>query len=510
MFSAEDLVFIDERGSDLTTVKEQVKNFEQGFPYLEIIQAATVGQGIIQLKEEHAQEFINFFEQKREKGISLLKFVPASGAASRMFKSLYNAKAKLENGELEEDVLQEKEVQTFFDKLEKFAFYADLKKLADKPLEELSALDVLNLVLTEKGLNYGNLPKGLLQFHQYKDDSRSSFEEHCAEGALYAKDREGKVQMHFTVSPEHKQAFETHLKAIKDKYEKKLDVSYKISFSQQKPATDTIAVDLNNKPFRNGDNSLLFRPGGHGALIDNLNDLDADLIFIKNIDNVVPDYLKAETIKYKKALAGLLLNYQKRIFSYQRVLDERHYTALDSKFYSEASAFLENVLNVKPPTNQYYSEKEELYHYLKSKFNRPIRVCGMVKNEGEPGGGPFWARNADGSISLQVVESSQIDEKNESQANIVNQTTHFNPVDLICGTKNYLGEPFDLLLLRDPKTGFISYKSKDGKELKAQELPGLWNGAMADWNTLFVEVPILTFNPVKTVNDLLRKEHQPD
>ncbi|WP_299577658.1 DUF4301 family protein [uncultured Sunxiuqinia sp.] len=510
MFNAEDLVFIEERGSDLTTVKEQVRNFEQGFPYLEIIQAATIGKGIIQLNEDHAQQFIDFFEHKLEKGISLLKFVPASGAASRMFKSLFTAKARLENGTPEKEVLQDKEVQCFFNGLKKFAFYADLERLTGKPVEQLSALEVLNLVLTEQGLNYGNLPKGLLKFHQYQDHSRTSFEEHCAEGALYAKDQQGKVQMHFTVSPEHKPVFEAHLKAIKSKYEKLFGVHYEVSFSQQKPATDTIAVDLNNKPFRNGDNSLLFRPGGHGALIDNLNDLDADLIFIKNIDNVVPDYLKAETIKYKKALAGLLLNYQKRIFNYQRVLDERHYTALDSKFYAEASAFLENVLNVKPPTNQYYAEKEELYHYLKSKFNRPIRVCGMVKNEGEPGGGPFWAKNADESISLQVVESSQINLEDKKQADIVKHATHFNPVDLICGTKNYLEEPYDLLLLRDPRTGFISYKSKDGKELKAQELPGLWNGAMADWNTLFVEVPILTFNPVKTVNDLLRKEHQPD
>lgn len=510
MFKAEDLVFIEERGSDLTTVKEQVKNFEKGFPFMEIIQAATIGKGIIQLDEEHARQFIDFFDKNLEKGISLLKFVPASGAASRMFKSLYAAKNSLENGQPEAEVLKEKDIKVFFDRLKDFAFYPELEKLAGKPVDQLSALEILNFVLTEKGLNYGNLPKGLLKFHRYGSQTRTAFEEHCVEGALYARDNTGKIKIHFTVSPEHQEAFETHLQAIREAYEKEYGVSYDISFSQQKPSTDTIAVDMDNQPFRNEDNTLLFRPGGHGALLDNLNDLDADLIFIKNIDNVVPDYLKDETVKYKKALAGLLLNYQKRIFSYQQILDERHYTALDSKFYAEASSFLENILNVKPPSSQYYTEKEDLYHYLRAKFNRPIRVCGMVKNEGEPGGGPFWAKNADGSISLQIVESSQVDLSNGQQKEIVQQATHFNPVDLILGTKNYKGESYNLLKNRDPKTGFISYKSKDGKELKAQELPGLWNGAMADWNTLFVEVPIITFNPVKTVNDLLRKEHQPD
>lgn len=510
MFSTEDLVFIEERGSNLATVTEQVQNFEKGFPFMEIIQAATVGKGIIKLNEEHAQKFIDFFEKKRRDGISLLKFVPASGAASRMFKSLYSAKAELESGKSEVEVKQDKDIKVFFDGLTKFAFYKKLTELAGKPAKELPALEVLDLVLTEKGLNYGNLPKGLLSFHKHGSAVRTSFGEHCVEGALYAQGINSKVKMHFTVSPEHQESFEEHLKEIKAHYETLFNVAYDISFSQQKPSTDTIAVDMENEPFRNEDGSLLFRPAGHGALLDNLNDLEADVIFIKNIDNVVPDYLKDETVNYKKALAGLLLNYQQRIFSYQKILDERHYTALDSKFFAEATNFLENVLNIQPPTNQYYDEKEELYHYLKSKFNRPMRVCGMVPNEGEPGGGPFWARNSDQSISLQVVESSQIDMSDEQQKTIVGDATHFNPVDLVCGIRNYKGESYDLLKFRDPKTGFISYKSKDGKELKAQELPGLWNGAMADWNTLFVEVPIKTFNPVKTVNDLLRKEHQPD
>ncbi len=510
MFSEKDIKDIEARGSNPTLVTEQIENFKKGFPYLKIIQPATIGNGILKLDEAEIEESVRYFDECAQNGTNLLKFVPASGAASRMFKALFEAKEKLEGGVPEEDVKASKDMIQFFGNLEKFAFYTDLKKLAKKEPTQLSALEILTLVLTETGLNYGNLPKGLLQFHQYGTNSRTSFEEHCVEGALYSKNSNGTIRIHFTVSPEHQPAFEKHFSSIKEIYEAAFAVKYEISFSQQKASTDTIAVAMDNQPFRNDDGSLLFRPGGHGALLANLNDLDADVVFIKNIDNVVPDYLKPETVKYKKALAGLLLNLQQKIFNYQQVFDTHHYYALDSVFIAEAANFLENVLNVKPPTSQYYSEKEELYYYLKSKFDRPIRICGMVKNEGEPGGGPFWAVNSDGSVSLQVVESSQVEMQDPVQKAIADEATHFNPVDLVCAFKNYKGEKYDLTKYRDPDTGFISYKSKDGKELKAQELPGLWNGAMADWNTLFVEVPILTFNPVKTVNDLLRKEHQPE
>jgi hypothetical protein len=316
------------------------------------------------------------------------------------------------------------------------------------------------------------------------------------------------VSLHFTVSPEHQKAFEKHVDEILPKYEELFGVEYRVSFSQQKLSTDTIAVSPDNEPFRNNDGSLLFRPAGHGALLENLNDLDADLIFIKNIDNVVPDQLKSVTVEYKKSLAGFLLSLQEQIFYYQKMLKEHHPASLESGFYAEAANFLENVLNISPPGNQYYSEKEELYHYFNMKFNRPIRVCGMVKNQGEPGGGPFFALNRDGSVSLQIVESSQIDFTNPDQSALAKQASHFNPVDLVCAVKNYAGEKYNLLKYSDPETGFISSKSKDGKELKAQELPGLWNGAMSDWNTIFIEVPIETFNPVKTINDLLREEHQ--
>ena len=348
----------------------------------------------------------------------------------------------------------------------------------------------------------------MLQFHKYEGQkSRTPFEEHLVEGARYAKDANGISKLQFTVSPEHQSNFEELFKEIKEYFETELETKFEVEFSQQKPSTDTIAVDLQNEPFRNTDESLLFRPGGHGALIENLNDLDADIIFIKNIDNVVPDRLKHPTIDYKKALAGVLLKTQEKLFHYQRLLNERSRNGLSSAILAEAAGFVENTLNIKPRENQYYTEKAELHNYLKEKLNRPLRVCGMVRNEGEPGGGPFWATNSDGTISLQVVESSQIDPNSVQQQSIAKNATHFNPVDLVCGVKNYKGEKYNLTDFTDPATGFISQKSKDGKNLKAQELPGLWNGAMSNWNTLFVEVPIETFNPVKTVNDLLRKQH---
>lgn len=510
MINSKDKIQIKERGSEVAVVEQQIQNFIQGFPYLQIVEAATAGKGIIRFQGTELATFIQTFDEHVSKGLTLLKFVPASGAASRMFKELFSAKEKLEKNQLPYEVLGSKDLIQFLDVLKKFAFYAELDEISGKKIEEQSLPDLLDLILTEKGLNYGNLPKGLLKFHQYAHEIRTPMEEHMVEGAVYSKNNDGTVKMHFTVSPEHQKGFTDLLDQIKDHYEKRFGVQFEISFSQQKPGTDTIAVDLDNNPFRESDGSVLFRPAGHGALLENLNDLDADIIFIKNIDNVVPDRLKKDTCDYKKALAGLLINLQEKVFYYQEKLDSHHYYALNSAFFAEASNFLENVLNVRPPSDNYYTEKEELYHYLKTKYNRPIRVCGMVKNEGEPGGGPFFAINSDGSVSLQIAEGSQIDPGNETQQKIAKSASHFNPVDLVCAVKNYKGDKYDLIKFRDPDTGFISVKSKDGKELKAQELPGLWNGAMADWNTIFVEVPISTFNPVKTVNDLLRKEHQPD
>lgn len=508
MFSEKDKLQIKARGSQIEKIQSQIINFKNGFPYLQIEDTASVGNGIIRLNKEELLKRVDLYDRKISENTKPLKFIPASGAASRMFKSLFEALEDFEKGISKEDVFsQNKSAKEYIEDVEKFAFATQLQKSIEEEKEEKNAKNQIDFLLNSKGLNYGSLPKGLLKFHSYKNGARTPFEEHLVEGAKYAKDCNGIASLHFTVSPEHQPEFEKLLNAIKENYEKELEVTFAISFSQQKPATDTIAVDLKNEPFRENNGSLLFRPGGHGALIENLNDLDADIIFIKNIDNVVPDRLKQPTIDYKKALAGVLLKHQTKLFFYQKELNEKGTTALDSAFMAEASNFLENTLNTKPAANQYYTEKEELYHYLREKLNRPLRVCGMVKNEGEPGGGPFWARNSDGTISLQVVESSQIDPESVQQQNIEKNATHFNPVDLVCAVKNYKGEKFNLALFTDPSTGFISKKSKDGKVLKAQELPGLWNGAMSNWNTLFVEVPIETFNPVKTVNDLLREQH---
>lgn len=507
MFSQKDKKQIDQRGSNEKTVLLQIENFKKGFPFLQIEEAASVNNGIIRLSTADLKKKGELYDEKVASGTKPLKFVPASGAASRMFKALFEALEQLQTQTEKEVVGSNKAAKQFIDGFDKFAFSPELASAIKDEGEELSAKNKIDYLLNAKGLNYGAKPKGLLKFHAYGDEARTPFEEHLTEGAKYAAGCKGKANLHFTVSPEHQLGFEALLKDKQAVYEEKLGTKFEVSFSQQKPSTDTIAVDLNNEPFRNADGSLLFRPGGHGALIENLNDLDADIIFIKNIDNVVPDRLKQPTIDFKKGLAGVLLEVQEKLFEYQRMLNERSRFALSSVQLAEAANFVENTLNIKPADSQYYTEKADLHNYLKNKLNRPVRVCGMVKNEGEPGGGPFWAKNPDGTVSLQVVESSQIDPESEQQQNIVKNATHFNPVDLVCAVKNYKGEKYDLTQFTDPATGFISKKSKDGKELKAQELPGLWNGAMSNWNTLFVEVPIETFNPVKTVNDLLRKQH---
>lgn len=506
MISTTDLQQCIAHGIEAETIEKQLRSFREGFPYLPLAAPATVSNGILRLSESDLAKYVELYNKSLEKGISVLKFVPASGAASRMFKLLFEALEALESGKTEEDLLEEsRDIRIFKEGLGQFAFYPALLKITGGKTDLKTIIEAL---LSSEGLNYGKMPKGLLLFHQYDEGARTAFEEHLVEGARYAGNHDGKVHLHFTVSPEHQSGFESLVDATLQRYSDLFGVEFHISFSQQKPATDTVAVDPDNQPFREKNGQLLFRPAGHGALLENLNDLECDLVFIKNIDNVVPDRLKETTYLYKKAIAGVLLHYQQKIFEFQSMLNERHYASLDSAQLASAANFLENELGTRPASNQYYSEKEELYVYLREKYNRPIRVCGMVKNEGEPGGGPFWAINQDGTISLQIAESAQVDPKSPVQQAIVAGSTHFNPVDLVCGIKNYKGEKFNLPDFRDDKTGFISVKSKDGRELKAMELPGLWNGAMSDWITLFVEVPPDTFNPVKTVNDLLRPQHQ--
>ena len=506
-FTEQDQDQIMVQGVSLDQIDQQINHFVQGFPYLNVIKAATIGDGIIRVEENQLPTYIHRFDEAAHER-ELVKFVPASGAATRMFKSLFAAL----------DGKSDKSVDEVFARIKDFAFYEDLKEaMAAKgqDLDKATAENnwqlplrqtILNFLLTNEGLDYGSLPKGLLKFHRYADGPRTPVEEHLVEGAAYANS-DGLVKIHFTVSPEHRDRFEQLIEAQRADYEAWLGVTFDVTFSEQKKSTDTISVNMDNSPFRNADGSLLFRPAGHGALIENLNDIQADIVFIKNIDNVVPDYLKEPTVTYKKVLAAVLLDAQQQIARLQGLLESDD---VSDGYLAEADELLRRTLFTLPPDNFDELTKPEKLEYYRRKLDRPVRVCGMVKNVGEPGGGPFWAKNGDGSVSLQVVESAQIDLANPAQKAIFDEATHFNPVDLVCGLKDRNGRKYDLPAYRDPQTGFITAKSKDGKDLKAQELPGLWNGAMADWNTIFVEVPLITFNPVKTVNDLLRREHQPE
>ncbi len=491
---------VSKSGKSLNIVEDQLNRFESGFPYLPIQRPATIGDGLIKLKEDSLKQYISFFED-RALDYEICKFVPASGAASRMFKDLYAFLGQEESKAETDDFLI-----TFFNNIHQFAFANALDEVLTKKGKGLKQCiadkqyhQVVNFLLSEDGLNYGNLPKGLLDFHQYGEVAKTPVAEHFTEGENYAFGKDAKVRLHFTVSPEHQEAFEKHVNDLNT-----ASGNFEVSFSQQKPETDTIAVTPENDPFYEKDGSILFRPAGHGALLENLNDLDADIVFIKNIDNVVPDHLKQETIRYKKALGGLLMHIQLQVFSFQNKL-ERNINELE---LIEVENFAKNELSLVFKSDYADLPFSEKVAYLAYLLHRPIRICGMVPNTGEPGGGPFWVSESNGSLSLQIAETSQIDPNDAKAQEALQAATHFNPVDLVCGLKDLHGRKFDLLEFRDPETGFITEKSKDGKSLKALELPGLWNGAMSNWITLFVEVPLVTFNPVKTVNDLLRKEHQ--
>lgn len=505
MLLQEDLRQITEKGITAEQVYHQLKQFEKGFPFLRIEAAAGIDKGIMSPNENERKKYINEWNQYKESSKKIVKFVPASGAASRMFKDVFAFV------DAEYNTPQTDFEKKFFEKIKDFAFFNELneicKKNKGKDIEQLISEGnykaVAENMLNTNGLNYGQLPKGMLLFHKYIEGARTPMEEHLVEGALYATSN-GEANVHFTVSHEHIAMFEKKVENKKDFYEKKYGIKYNISFSEQKPNTDTIAANPDNTPFRNTDGSLLFRPGGHGALIQNLNDIDADVIFVKNIDNVVPDRLKDDTVTYKQLIAGILITLQKKIFEYLNLLDSGKYT---HEQLEEIVNFVQNNLCCHKNDIKEL-EDAELAIYLRKKLNRPTRVCGVVKNVGEPGGGPFLTYNSDGTVSLQILESSQIDKNNAEYMKMFTEGTHFNPVDLVCAVKNYKGETFNLPDFVDHTTGFISNKSKNGKELKALELPGLWNGAMSDWNTVFVEVPLSTFNPVKTVNDLLREQHQ--
>ena len=506
MLTQEDKDLLAMKGISEQQIAEQLACFEKGFPFLKLFAAASVENRGIMLADENARKtYLAAWDAYMEGDKKIVKFVPASGAASRMFKNMFEFLGA------DYDVPTTDFEKKFFSNIKNFAFYADLDEACvknngkgiDALISEGNYKAVVANLLEAAGLNYGALPKGLLKFHKYENGVRTPLEEHLVEGALYAAGKSGEVNVHFTVSTEHRELFAKLVDEKVAQYAAKYGVKYNISFSEQKPSTDTVAADMENKPFRDN-GKLLFRPGGHGALIENLNDLDADVVFIKNIDNVVPDRLKADTVTYKKLLAGVLVTLQKQAFEYMELLDSGHYR------HDE----LENIIRF--VQQQLHCRKDDikdledtdLVIYLRKKLNRPMRVCGMVKNVGEPGGGPFLAYNPDGSVSLQILESSQIDMNDPEKKAMFEKGTHFNPVDLVCAVRDYKGNKFNLLNYVDKATGFISYKSKGGKELKALELPGLWNGSMSDWSTVFVEVPLSTFNPVKTVNDLLREQHQ--
>ena len=501
--TSEDLVQLQELGLDLVRVQQQIDNFRQGFAKSRLDDAATPANGGIRVLDDNEIAHYEKAYRSLGQGLKLLKFVPASGAATRMFKDLYNFTSTY-YGVAGNFGKEFPEVKEFLENIHTFAFFNDLRDsmaAADLDIEEyLQRGDystVINFLLKEQYLGYGSLPKALLKFHRYGEVQRTPLEEHIVEGALYAQCTDGTVNLHFTISPEHRSAFRRKLAEVKHYYESTFGIQLKVSFSEQKHYTDIIAVDEQNNPLRDESGRLIFRPGGHGALIENLNEQRADLIFIKNIDNVVPDWMKHTTVIYKQVLAGMLLELRQRSFELLRALDNN----ADDKTLRETVRFVREELNIAVADD---SDARTLHDVL----NRPMRICGMVKNLGEPGGGPFYTIDADGRRSLQIVESAQVNHNDPQQEAIFQASTHFNPVDLVCSTKNYRGRYFDLPRYVDPRTGFISKKSKGAQTLKSQELPGLWNGAMANWITVFVEVPIATFNPVKTVNDLLRKEHR--
>ncbi|OQY27943.1 MAG: hypothetical protein B6244_08895 [Candidatus Cloacimonetes bacterium 4572_55] len=513
LFTNEDIRQIQEKGMTLEQVMGQAELFRRGILQAIPDRPCLIGDGIVSIPDSDANRLTALYQDAAEKGRTM-KFVPASGAASRMFRSLQsvnNQYKQLNHKELAKGIKANRPDHQltlyYIEQIEDIAFYDDLRMALEQAGYDIAKLLnssvyklILEYTLTPAGLNYANQPKGMIKFHRYADHVRTAFEEHLVEAAAHTTDK-----LHFTVPSNHWTDIESFLDRMKPRYEPE-GRPFQIGYSVQKSSTDTIGFEMTeDRPFRDRSGRLVFRPGGHGALLENLNELQGDLIFIKNIDNVVPDRLKSETIRYKYLLAGYLIDLQSKSFDYlQRIASGD----ADKPFIEKALQFARRQLHIFIPDHIKKGSASSRIGFLREKLNRPMRVCGMVENEGEPGGGPYWVTQRDGSISLQILESSQININSAEQQAIMRRSTHFNPVDLVCAVRDYKGEPFDLIRYRDPDTAFISNKSKEGKEMRALELPGLWNGAMADWITLFVEVPLITFNPVKTVFDLLRKEHR--
>lgn len=513
-FNKADLEFIESKGLTIKKVEQQLELLKTGLPFINLERAATINDGVIQFSYNKASKLISDYDLKKDQ-LDIVKFVPASGAATRMFKFLFEFSKKYKPNKQSINAYINKskasELSLFFIGIEKLPFYnvviSYLKnniKNYDQFNNDQKMVAFVKAILEEDKLAFSSFPKGLLPFHKYKDHLASAFEEHLFEAALYVATK-GQASIHFTISEKHKDKFEQEFERIQEIVEQKTKTKFNITFSFQKEATDTIAVSAKDEIVREDNNQLYFRPSGHGALLENLNDFDADIIFVKNIDNVVVYKYEEDVAKSKKMLAGLLINIKEQAYKYARDLDEKELSEIN---IIEIAQFLITKMNVViSPEFEKYSKQYQV-EYLKNKIDRPIRICGMVENEGEPGGGPFWVKDEGANISLQIVESAQINKKAKSQKNILKNATHFNPVDLVCSIKNYKGEVYDLQKFVDPKTAFITMKTKVGKDIKALELPGLWNGSMANWNTIFAEVPLVTFNPVKTVNDLLKPTHQ--
>jgi len=497
---------------------EQIKIFEKGIPFLKLLKPCIISDGVKIISETEQNHYTEIFLKALDEG-RVVKFVPASGAATRMFKKqltvlvkhgkidLKKIKELAANGD--EDCLA---TLDFFENIHRFAFFNELKKRVEKSgkkiddlLAKESVSEIIRFVSEDIGLNYSNLPKGCIYFHSYPEGSRTAFEEHLIEAMNYAAGKNKIVKVHFTISPEHEEVIKILFLGLFEKYRSK-GWKFDVGFSFQSPSTDTVSVTVDNKPLRDENGKIVFRPGGHGALLKNLSDLKADIVSIKNIDNIVPDHLRDETYRYKKILGGYLISLQEKVFAFLEKLEKEK---VDESLVSETIKFLKVELEIdisdKLKTKTLIEKKNYLFNFL----NRPIRVCGMVKKEEHPGGSPFWVEGANGEITKQIVETAQVNLSDKSQATIYNAATHFNPVDLVCGVKDYKGNNFNLEKFSNPETGLITTKSKDGKELKALELPGLWNGGMYYWLTVFVEVPKITFNPVKEINDLLKPEHQP-
>jgi hypothetical protein len=512
-----DLELLRERGISVHEIERQLALFARPPHPVKLVRPCTLGDGIRRIDADEHRACLAAFEAARETG-RCLKFVPASGAASRMFAALLRILNR--PGPLRREDLRAlaaggdgaaRETLRVMEEMRRLPFRELLRQALAREGLDLAALlthgdyrPILDALLTPHGLELAQFPKGLLPFHRYEDGPRTAFEEHLVEAAAYARDGAGRCRMHFTVSPEHQDRFQALLDAVRPGYERKYGVRYDVGFSSQKPATDTLAVGLDNQPFRTEDGALVLRPGGHGALLENLNDLQADLVFIKNIDNVTNEDRIEQTVLWKRLLGGYLCLLQQRIFGHRSRLQ-----GADERAVEAAQRFTVQELGIEVPDAVQAAGTAARRDFLRRALHRPLRVCGMVRNTGEPGGGPFWVRDARGELGVRVVETAEIDTDSEEQRRILGASTHFSPVDLACGLRDAEGRHFVLRQYVDPDAVCISEKSIGGRGLRALEHPGLWNGGMAYWITVFVEVPDATFNPVKTVADLLRPAHQP-